>query len=108
MKEDDTVTWPIHKKVDHFVSDVFGGAHHVAKLERKGHYYQCVPYGTLATYDDDRLTRVVIAAHKYGLRAEVDNYGMRGVKILLHNRASRTGRMWERHPTLDKVMETTR
>lgn len=103
----DLVTLPLAEKVDRFVSDVFGGVHRVAKLEQKGHYFLCIPRGTLATYDDDKLTRIVIASHKYGIRAEIDNHGMRGLKILLHNRASREGRMFDRHPTLETVLQVS-
>lgn len=103
----DLVTLPLAEKVDRFVSDVFGGVHRVAKLEQKGHYFLCIPRGTLATYDDDKLTRIVIASHKYGIRAEIDNHGMRGLKILLHNRVSREGRMFDRHPTIETVLQVS-
>lgn len=97
----DFVTLDFADKAERFVSDVFGGIHRVQKLEFKGHYFLCIPRGTLATYDDDKLTRIVIASHKYGIRAEIDNHGMRGLKILLHNRVSREGRIFDRHPTIE-------
>lgn len=100
----DLISLSLADKVDAFVSDVFGGVHRVWKLENKGNYWLCVPRGTVATYDDDKMTRIVIASHKYGIRAEIDNYGMRGIKILLHNRVSRVGRMFERHPTIETVV----
>jgi hypothetical protein len=103
---------PIHmdlaSKVDYFVSDVFGGVHRVRKLENRGHYYLCTFHGSLATYDDDKMTRIVIASHKYGVRAEVLPNGINGLKILLHNRISRDkGRMFERHPKLSDVTESS-
>jgi hypothetical protein len=91
-------------KADLFVSDVFGGVHRVAKFERKHNHWLCIPRGSLSTWDDNKLTRIVIASHKYGIRAEVDNYGMRGVKILLHNRVSREGSMYKRHPTIEQAI----
>jgi hypothetical protein len=99
----DLINLPFSQKIERFVSDVFGGQHHLQKLTDLGSHVVCVPYGSLATYDDDKLTRIVIECHRLGLRAEVDNYGMRGVKILLHNRKCRTGRLWERHPELKDV-----
>lgn len=102
----DAINMDLADKADHFVSDVFGGVHRVRKLENRGNYYLCVPRETLATYDDDKLTRIVIASHKYGVRAEVQLNGTRGLKILLHNRTSRDkGRMFERHPKLSDVLE---
>ncbi len=101
----DLIHMDLQDKVSEFVSDVFGGVHRVRKLENRGHYYMCVPHGSLATYDDDKLTRIVIAAHKYGVRAEVQSNGMHGLKILLHNCTSReNGRMFERHPKLSDVI----
>lgn len=104
LDSDSVISLPIEGKVERFVDDVFGGAHHVQKVYRAGHFYVVIPYGSLATYDDDKLTRIVIASHRYGLRAEVTNYGMRGLKILLHNRKARSGRIFERHPTLEEVL----
>jgi hypothetical protein len=100
----DLINLEFDYKADRFVGDVFGGAHRVAKIERKSNHWLCVPYGSLSTWDDDKLTRIVIASHKYGIRAEVDNHGMRGVKILLHNRVSRGGFLHKRHPTIGHVV----
>jgi hypothetical protein len=99
----DPVSLSLEAKVELFVGDVFGGVHRVRKLVCEQNHYMCVPHGTLSTFDDDKLTRIVIASHRYALRAEVDAYGMRGVKILLHNRNQRDGRMWQRHPSLAQV-----
>lgn len=99
----DFVELPFKEKVECFVNEVFGGEHRVRKLVHNHNHFVCVPHGTLCTFDDDKLTRIVIASHRYGVRAEVDSYGMQGVKILLHNRASRQGRMYERHPSLAEV-----
>lgn len=102
----DPINLPLPDKVNAFVNFVFGGLHRVRKCESKGHYYQIVPWGSLATYDDNTLTRVVIASHDLGVRAEIDNHGMRGLKILLHDRDCREGEFHKRHPTLEKSMES--
>ena len=102
---DDLIDLPFNEKVERFVIDVFGGVHRVRKLEEKSNHWLCVPFGPLSTFDDDRLTRIVIASHTYGIRAEIDNHGMRGLKILLHNRVSRDGRLFQRHPTIETVLQ---
>lgn len=102
--ERDEIKLALAEKVDVFISQVFGGVHRVHKVENKGNYFQVIPHGTLATFDDDKLTRVVIASHQLGLRAEVDNHGMRGIKILLHNRTTRIGRLYERHPSTGDLL----
>jgi len=101
----DLIHLDFDEKAERFVSDVFGGDHRVSRLERKSNHWLCVPRGSLSTWDDDKLTRIVIASHKYGIRAEVTNHGMRCVKILLHNRTSREGRMFKRHPTIEQAIE---
>jgi hypothetical protein len=95
---------PLAHKVDAFVDYVFGGRHRVHKLTELNTHWVIVPHGSLATFDDDRLTRIVMASHRLCLRAEIDNHGMRGVKILLHNRRGRTGPLHYRHPTIEDVV----
>ena len=101
---EDLISLDFDDKAERFVGDVFGGVHRVIKFERKSNHWLCVPHSSLSTWDDDKLTRIVIASHKYGIRAEVDNHGMRGVKILLHNRVSREGSMYKRHPTIQQAI----
>lgn len=99
---------PFIDKVSAFVDYVFGGEHHLSRLEFKNNHAVAIPHGSLATFDGHALTRVVLASHWLGLRADVDNHGMRGVKILLHNRTAREGRLWERHPALDDLIAMAR
>jgi hypothetical protein len=100
---------PLSEKVERFCDYVFGGKHHVKSVTEKasGLYFVIVPHGSLATYDGNVLTRIVIASHILCVRADVENNGMRGVRILLHNRTisgDRVGRLYERHPSgLDLV-----
>lgn len=103
-REIDLIELPFEMRVEGLVEMVFGGKHRLAKFAEQATFVELVPHGSLATYDDDRLTLLVLAAHKYGVRAEVTNHGMRGVKILIHNRKARTGRLWERHPTIEDVL----
>lgn len=103
-QEIDLIELPFALRVSGVIEMVFGGKHRLAKCTEHSTHVELVPHGTLATYDDDRLTLLVLAAHKYGVRAEVTNNGMRGIKILLHNRKARTGRMFERHPTIEDVL----
>lgn len=103
-QEIDLIELPFPVRVEGLVEMVFGGKHHLQKCVQNETHFELVPYGSLATYDDDRLTLLVLAAHKYGVRAEVTNHGMRGVKILIDNRKARTGRLWERHPRIEDVL----
>jgi hypothetical protein len=102
---EDLITLSLDEKAEEWVYYVFGGVHKVSKFEKQVNHYVCVPYGSLATYDDDVLTKIVLASHTLGLRAEITNNGMRGLKILLHNRIGRTGRLYERHPEISEAIK---
>lgn len=102
---EDPINLSLDEKAEEWVYYVFGGVHRVSKLEKQVNHYVCVPYGSVSTYDDDHLTKIVLASHKFGLRAEITNNGMRGLKILLHNRTGRTGRLYERHPEISETIK---
>ena len=91
--------------MDRFIDYVFAGSHHVQSVTDKGNHYVVIPFGSLATFDGGGLTSVVIASHVFGLRADIENHGMRGIRILLHNRTCREGRMCERHPNGNDLIE---
>jgi hypothetical protein len=95
----DPITLPLKEKVDRFLDYVFAGAHHVRSVTDKGNYYLVVPHGSMATFDGRGLTCIVIASHVLGLRADIENNGMRGIRILLHNRVCRKGCIAARHPS---------
>lgn len=103
----DPIELTLEQKVDHFVSKVFGGEHHCRKVVFAGNHYVVVPNTpSVSTFDGDRLTRIVLASHELGLRAELTNHGMIGIKILLHSRTTRkVGKYWERHPTIEDAVE---
>ena len=84
----------------------FGGKHHWPKMtyHEFPQYWECNPYGDLATFDDDKLTKLVVAAHEQCVRVSVGPSGPGRVKIVIHNRKGREGRMHERHPTMDQVL----
>lgn len=61
-------------------------------------------YG-LSTFDFDRLTWLVLVAHKYFVRAEVTGKAPGYVEIMLHKRKPKEedDRFWEHHPSLDDL-----
>lgn len=62
----------------------------------------------LATFDTDKLTRLVIGAHDMGVRVEIEPCNMQRLKIRMWTRKSREGRLWERHPTMEEAVRTFR
>jgi hypothetical protein len=85
---------------------VFGGEHHWPRVTKHAmpRFWECSHLGELATYDGDKLTRLVFAAHKHCIRASVGPSGPGRVKIMLHNRKGREGQMHERHPTIETAL----
>ena len=94
-------------KAEWFINIVFGGRHHCKKVEDKVNHVLVVPNSnhSFATFDGDKLTKIVMASHQLCLRAEVEANGMHGLRIMLHNRAAREGRLWERHPDIETMIE---
>jgi len=89
---------------------VFRGSHHLdGKVKEFGRgISMTVCGGKLATFDFDYLTRLVIRAHDKMIRVEIDAGGPRRVKVILHKRHTRDGRIIERHPTIEQAIETHR
>ena len=97
------------EKAEWFINRVFGGRHRCRKVEDKGNHFLVVPSGchSMATYDGGKLTAVVVMAHRLCLRAEIECNGMHGLRLMLHNRRMREGgRMWDRHPDIESVLES--
>lgn len=91
--------------------DFYFGAHHMVtrrvKEFGKGIQYSERP-SKLSTFDFDGLTRLVFMAHDRCVRVELAASGPGLVRLVLHKRHSREGRMSERHPTLETAVEMWR
>jgi len=90
-----------------FFSAFYLGKHHLPKsgLKPFGGGW-CVNHPSdLSTFDGDGLTRLVFLAHDMCFRASVQPSGPRRVKICIWKRDGRSGRMCQRHPTLNQALE---
>lgn len=93
------------------LADLYGGFHHVPTnaIRQFGKGISISHYRFhLATFDYDQLTRLVVLAHDRCIRAEVEGGGPGQLKIILHKRHHREGRMNERHPTLEDNVASIR
>lgn len=83
------------------------GAHHLSKVYEFGNGV-CVNYsGDLSTHDFDRLTRLVLLAHRDAVRIEISSSGPGMVKIIAHKRkhgARKQMKSYEWHPSLGNLM----
>ena len=95
-----------------FIGDLFCGFHHVdGKPKDSGPHgiqvstHQCHRF---CTFDFDRLTRAVVMAHDRCIRFGVGSSGPRMIKLYVHQRHKRDGRMSERHPTMEDAVAMIR
>jgi len=93
------------------ICDLVGGEHHLC-----GKVKECGPNGIevnctnngWSTYDFNLLTNAVIMAHDRMIRFEIKPSGPGMLKLLLHKRSSREGRMYEKHPTMEDAINRLR
>ena len=102
-----------HERVERILSLAFHGSHNVPGKIHLGPQEWMVEvnvYGDLSTFDGCALTFLVFGAHDECLRLSIKPSGPRMVKIVFWRRETdcREGMMHERHPTLDKAVETWR
>lgn len=76
-----------------------GGHHHLPKIYECGAGV-CVNFsGDLATWDSNKLTNLVLVAHRYLVRIEIASSGLGRLKVIAHRRKAE-GSMSQRHPGL--------
>ena len=96
------------------LTKLFQGMHHIPKSQiekmnwEHDRFLSFTYGGSMATFDGNMLTRLVILAHEYKVRVEITPCNFKYFTINFHNRINRNGRYYERHPTvkdagLDKV-----
>ena len=89
------------------LSEWVGGDHHLPKVLHFGTGICINHFGDLSTYDWNKLTRLVLLAHRDFIRVEIASSGPRMVKICAHRRAARVegDKQWQRHPSLDDLIQ---
>lgn len=86
--------------------DLVGGHHNIG-----GGFIDCGNDGvcitqkrSLASFDNDWLSSLVFMAHDRCIRAEIQAGGPGKLRVILHKRKARDGRMMDRHPTLESAI----
>ena len=91
------------------LASVFGGRHHLPRnIEQWGDGIAINHSGDIATYDFNKLTALVIAAHRDAVRIEIASSGTRMIKIMAHKRKHGERKampMWEYHPNLADLQQ---
>lgn len=92
------------------LAELFCGFHHLPGMPKewgKGVRLDHRPQW-LSAFDFDKLTRLVFLAHDRCIRVEIEGSGPGMIKIVLHKRHAREGRIFERHPTIEQALATWR
>jgi len=100
----DLIELEFAQKVELFIDFVFGGKHHTRKVIDHEFWFEVKFHQDVATWDGNIMTRIVVASHDLGLRASIDANGLRGLKLMLHNRKQRDTIICG-HPTLEEHLE---
>ena len=65
------------------------------------YYIEITLWGSMATFDDNKLTVLVVLAHAKMLRVEIKGIGPGYMRLIFHQRSRREGgHLWERCPAL--------
>lgn len=103
----------IGEKALSMMAVLFQGLHHIPstqleKIDWSDPY--CISMSTffpLATFDDNKLTNLVLLAHDFAVRVEVRPCNFHYLKIRFHQR-KRDGDLYSRHPTIEDVLKKWR
>ncbi len=88
-----------------FFSIFYRGEHHFpSKLTPYGLGWSMSHFGSLATFDGDDLTRLVLLAHARCIRVQIEQGGPNRLRIAIWKR-EREGSIFERHPTIEQAIE---
>ncbi len=100
----DAIELPQEVRMERVLSVAFRGIHHCPRLKKEYRNLWTVTVSPISTWDFDQLTRLVIAAHHYGVRVEIEPGGPRRIKLVLTPRSSRDGCFSKRHPTIQQAI----
>jgi hypothetical protein len=87
-------------------ASIVGGFHHVVgEIKDAGRGIRVTAYASgFSTFDFDRLTALVFAAHDACIRVELAQSAPAKVAFYLHKRHAREGAMHLRHPTIETAL----
>lgn len=101
---------PFEDRVKRVLAIAYAGIHHVPGWDKRKPYgdgLTVTVFQDLATYDFDRLTRLVVAAHDHCVRLQIDSGGPRHLALRFWPR-QREGDITRRHPTMEDAMASIR
>lgn len=84
------------------------GSHHLGgNIDECGDGITLTTWVTPSTYDGDELTWLVLLAHKFHVRVEIESASFKYIRVHCHQRHPQQDydRMWARHPSLNDLIK---
>lgn len=102
---DDAKEMTFEERAQWVVDAAWRGAYHCDGWRRRQPFGRGVVFsvragGDFASFDGDTLTRLLFAAHDACVRVEIGGANYQFIKVYLHPRESREGRVFSRHPSI--------
>jgi hypothetical protein len=101
------------ENVADLLNDVWSGIYHIdgkslSKVDwTNNDWIRISIFGGLNSYDDDKLTRLVVLAHDRCLRLEINPCNFNHLELLFHQR-DRVADFYHRMPTMEDHLELIR
>jgi hypothetical protein len=105
---------PLGREISDLLGDVFAGIYHLNHTSlfkvdwANDTWIEFVLNKTIATFDNNELTRLVILCHDRLIRCSIEGAAPGYLRLVFHKRKSRTGHLYDRHPTIEQATEYTR
>jgi len=107
---------PLGIEAADFLGDLYLGIYHMdTRYLRKVHWddsyfirVQLPPCRSLATFDGDMLTRIVVLSHDRMLRVDLETVNFHYMAMQIHKRHSRVGDTYHRMPTMETHIKAIR
>ncbi len=102
------------ERVANLLGDVWYGIYHLpedhlAKVEWDNPYCMTLSIrDELATFDDAKLTNLVILAHEYSLRVAVRPKSQQTIELIFHPRERGAKEFTKRHPSIEEAVKNCR
>lgn len=107
---------PFGEAVADLLGDLYQGIYHISREVQRAsvawdapHYISVTVRGSdFASYDNSRLTLLVLLCHDRCIRCEVDGASWRYLRLAFSRRTRDGAEGWQRHPTIEDQISRLR
>ncbi len=101
----DPISMPEDERKQIVLNILFGGKHHVPKIVIDEDQWLVMTGFELSSFDNSDLTKLVLAAHHFGVRATLRGVDSGMIQISVSAREGRDpdGMPWDIHPTIEQA-----